>query len=284
MAGTCITTIKLLGVGSLGLLSSSIIYQSLTKLPEFIHQFNCQFNTDKDNGTNSSITLFEQQLYRLKNIIFGNRLINGALTTISTGLFALAFKYSVSNERHPYLIYAALGAPLSLISLYYNIYSVEEKILFQQQQQQKSKSAGVGKTKKKLKNVEVSAGKQEEDQAYDDEPAELISKITSSDSLLGKSYVHLSDESGISTPNSTTSHPSTPKLEPNQQEQEQPTAAAVDDEVELEVEQEVENILIKKQVVQNLKKIESGYTIASYVSGISFVIASIGLIGDYYYF
>ncbi|CAX44203.1 conserved hypothetical protein [Candida dubliniensis CD36] len=284
MAGTCITTIKLLGVGSLGLLSSSIIYQSLTKLPEFIHQFNCQFNTDKDNGTNSSITLFEQQLYRLKNIIFGNRLINGALTTISTGLFALAFKYSVSNERHPYLIYAALGAPLSLISLYYNIYSVEEKILFQQQQQQKSKSAGVGKTKKKSKNVEASAGKQEEDQAYDDEPAELISKITSSDSLLGKSYVHLSDESGISTPNSTTSHPSTPKLEPNQQEQEQPTAAAVDDEVELEVEQEVENILIKKQVVQNLKKIESGYTIASYVSGISFVIASIGLIGDYYYF
>lgn len=284
MAGTCITTIKLLGVGSLGLLSSSIIYQSLTKLPEFIHQFNCQFNTDKDNGTNSSITLFEQQLYRLKNIIFGNRLINGALTTISTGLFALAFKYSVSNERHPYLIYAALGAPLSLISLYYNIYSVEEKILFQQQQQQKSKSAGVGKTKKKLKNVEASAGKQEEDQAYDDEPAELISKITSSDSLLGKSYVHLSDESGISTPNSSTSHPSTPKLEPNQQEQEQPTAAAVDDEVELEVEQEVENILIKKQVVQNLKKIESGYTIASYVSGISFVIASIGLIGDYYYF
>lgn len=100
--------------------------------------------------------------------------------------------------------------------------------------------------------------------------------------LLGKSYVHLSDESGISTPNSTTSHPSTPKLEPRQQEQEQPTPA--DDDVELEVEQEVENILIKKQVVQNLKKIESGYTIASYVSGISFVIASIGLIGDYYYF
>ena len=114
----------------------------------------------------------------------------------------------------------------------------------------------------------------------------MISKITSSDSLLGKSYVHLSDESGISTPNSTTSHPSTPKLEPHQQEQEQeqeqPTPA--DDDVELEVEQEVENILIKKQVVQNLKKIESGYTIASYVSGISFVIASIGLIGDYYYF
>ncbi|KAF6063970.1 putative integral membrane protein [Candida albicans] len=249
MAGTCITTIKLLGVGSLGLLSSSIIYQSLTKLPELIHQFNCQFNTNKDGGTHSSITLFEQQLYRLKNIIFGNRLINGALTAISTGLFALAFKYSVSNEKHPYLIYAALGAPLSFISLYYNIYSVEEKIL----SQQKSKSTSVAKTRTKSKHSESS-----------------------------KSYVHLSDESGISTPNSTTSHPSTPKLEPHQQEQEQPTPA--DDDVELEVEQEVENILIKKQVVQNLKKIESGYTIASYVSGISFVIASIGLIGDYYYF
>lgn len=284
MAGTCITTIKLLGVGSLGLLSSSIIYQSLTKLPELIHQFNCQFNTNKDGGTHSSITLFEQQLYRLKNIIFGNRLINGALTAISTGLFALAFKYSVSNEKHPYLIYAALGAPLSFISLYYNIYSVEEKIL----SQQKSKSTSVAKTRTKLKHSESSTTNQEDAQAYDDEdePAELISKITSSDSLLGKSYVHLSDESGISTPNSTTSHPSTPKLEPHQQEQEQeqeqPTPA--DDDVELEVEQEVENILIKKQVVQNLKKIESGYTIASYVSGISFVIASIGLIGDYYYF
>lgn len=207
-------------------------------------------------------------------------MINGALTAISTGLFALAFKYSVSNEKHPYLIYAALGAPLSFISLYYNIYSVEEKIL----SQQKSKSTSVAKTRTKLKHSESSTTNQEDAQAYDDEdePAELISKITSSDSLLGKSYVHLSDESGISTPNSTTSHPSTPKLEPRQQEQEQPTPA--DDDVELEVEQEVENILIKKQVVQNLKKIESGYTIASYVSGISFVIASIGLIGDYYYF
>ena len=87
------------------------------------------------------------------------------------------------------MIYAALGAPLSFISLYYNIYSVEEKIL----SQQKSKSTSVAKTRTKLKHSESSTTNQEDAQAYDDEdePAELISKITSSDSLLGKSYVHL---------------------------------------------------------------------------------------------
>ena len=70
MAGTCITTIKLLGVGSLGLLSSSIIYQSLTKLPELIHQFNCQFNTNKDGGTHSSIHYLNNNYIVLKHYLW----------------------------------------------------------------------------------------------------------------------------------------------------------------------------------------------------------------------
>ncbi|RCK54880.1 hypothetical protein Cantr_04584 [Candida viswanathii] len=261
MAGTCITTIKLLGVGSLGLLTSSIIYQSLSNLPELIHQFNAQFNS-------SSIDYFNKKLENLKQNIFNNRLINGVLAALTTGLFTVAFKYSPVHEKHPYLIYASIGAPLSLIGLYYNNWNYEQKILSK-------------KTVDTTAKAEVEKpGKQpveDDEAAHDGEEPEVISKVTSADSLLGKSYVHLSDESGLSTPNS--SQPSTPKVQPKEDTEEDHIEKSAE---EIAVDKEVENILIKKEIVQDLKNIESGYVLGSYISGVSLLIASIGLFGDYY--
>lgn len=259
MTGPCITTIKLLGVGSLGLLTSSIIYQSLSTLPDLIHQFNTQFNSN-------SIDSFKKNLNTLKKNIFNNRLINGILTTLTSSLFTLAFKYSPINEKHPYLIYASIGAPLSLIGLYYKNWKFEQKIL--------SKKPADSSYIKKVDEKKSQTKKEEQDE--EEEEPEVISKVTSADSLLGKSYVHVSDESGLSTP--TSSQPSTPKVQPI--EQKEPEQVNLPEEIE--VEKEVENILIKKEIFQDLKKIESGYTLGSYISGISLLIASIGLFGDYY--
>ncbi|EMG49326.1 ATG33 Autophagy-related protein 33 [Candida maltosa Xu316] len=259
MAGTCITTIKFLGVGSLGLLTSSIVYQSITNLPNLIQQFNCQF---QPSASTSAIELFNQQLSKLKTFIFGNRLINGGLTVLSTALFTLAFKYSPVYEKHPYLIYSALGAPLTLIVLYFKNWNYEATLLSKKPVELKT-----NESKEKVNHNEEE----------DEEEPEIISKVTSADSLLGRSYVHLSDESGISTPNS--SQPATPKVQPKDDEQ-QPVEDKTQE--ELEVEQEVENILVKKEIVQELKKVESGYIVGSYVSGTSLLIAIVGLFGDYY--
>ncbi|KAK6882478.1 hypothetical protein K4I79_004689 [Candida tropicalis] len=260
MAGTCITTIKLLGVGSLGLLTSSIIYQSLSGLPDLIHQFNAQFNS-------SSIDFFNKKLDALKKNIFNNRLINGVLAALTSGLFTMAFKYSPVHEKHPYLVYASIGAPLSLIGLYYKNWKYEQKILAK-------KAVDLSSTSNKAQDK---SSKSKSDAADgEEEEAEVISKVESADSLLGKSYVHLSDESGLSTPNA--SQPSTPKVQPKEEEQEHVEKSPE----EIEVDKEVENILIKKEIVQDLKKIESGYVLSSYISGVSLLIASVGLLGDCY--
>ncbi|KAI3404479.1 hypothetical protein KGF56_002671 [Candida oxycetoniae] len=291
---SCISTIKLLGLGSLGLLTTSIIYQSIQNIPQLIDGINSIYQLN--------LSTLNHQILKTKQYILGSRIINGVLTGLSTLFFSLAFKYSAVDEKHPYLIYAAIGAPLSLFGLYYKAWIYEDKIL--------SKSES-GKDRKHTKftspvtssvstsDIEYEDGDEGEDAGGKEkkkdysEPTETISKVCSAENELGRSYVHLSDESGISTPTST--QPPSPQIKQqnNQHEDEdeddivigesseQPRKAKTVEEIEVDA--EVETILIKKEVVQDLKHIRSGYYIASYISGVSLTLAVVGLFGDFYF-
>ncbi|KAI5952239.1 hypothetical protein KGF54_003105 [Candida jiufengensis] len=288
MAGACINTIKLLGLGSLGLLTSSIIYQSIQNIPILINQLNSiyQFNILKLNN----------QINLTKQYIFGSRIVNILLTGLSTLLFTLAFKFSPIDEKHPYLIYSAIGAPLTIAGIYYTSWNYEDKILSKPDLTDRTPKTFTTNTTTTTSTTTPSSIISEED-ANDndrhnehidefDEP-EIISKVSTADEL-GRSYVHLSDESGISTPTSTQppspqiKHQSDDEEEEHEVESESHEPKEVDHINDAEVESEIENILIKKEVIQDLEKIQFGYNIGSYISGFSFCIALIGLIGDFY--
>ena len=44
MAGTCIATVKIVGVSSLGLLTSSLTYQTIQGIPALINELNTKVN------------------------------------------------------------------------------------------------------------------------------------------------------------------------------------------------------------------------------------------------
>ncbi|KAG7666412.1 uncharacterized protein J8A68_000043 [[Candida] subhashii] len=243
-AGTCVNTIKVLGFGSLGLLSSSLIYQALNKIPDLITKI-----------STNSISTFHETSSKVYQFICNSRLINITLSVFSTGLFGLAYSYSPNSAKHPYLIYSAIGAPLSLICVYYQGLNHEKKIL-------KTKS---NKKVKKVKKPEQPPAQQVEE--------EVVAKVVSRDDDLGKSYVHLSDESGTSTPTSLQLSPEVTQTA---------AAAATHVEEEISIDEEVEETLVKKEFVQDLESIESGYRIGAIVSSAFVLLTSIGLIGDLY--
>lgn len=272
MTGTCVNTIKLLGLGSLGLLTSSLIQQSIQNIPNLITQINSIYQLN--------VITLNTKIAESKGYIFGSRLVNGFLTGLSTLFFTLAFKYSPTDEKHPYLVYAAIGAPLTLLGLYYKTWVYEEKILKKQDVSIWKKDAS-SKNSSHVPSSVVSVDDEEQDEA------EVISKVNSVDEL-GRSYVHLSDESGLSTP--TSSQPASPQIrhqegehdveDEQQQQQQQPYEGTSKEEAEVEL--EIEATLAKKEIVQDLEHIKSGYTIGSYISGLSLTIAIVGLFGDFY--
>lgn len=272
MTGTCVNTIKLLGLGSLGLLTSSLIQQSVQNIPNLITQLNAIYSLN--------VITLNSKITEVKSYLFSSRVVNGLLTGLSTLFFTLAYKYSPIDEKHPYLVYAAIGAPLTLFGLYYKAWGYEDKILSKQDVSVFKKGSS-SKTSSHAPSSVVSVDDDE------DEP-QVISKVSSVDEL-GRSYVHLSDESGLSTP--TSSQPASPQIrhqegdrdvedEQQQQQQQQPHEGTSAQEAEVEI--EIENTLTKKEIVQDLKHIKSGYTIGSYVSGLSLTIAVVGLFGDFY--
>ncbi|EGV62165.1 hypothetical protein CANTEDRAFT_95056, partial [Yamadazyma tenuis ATCC 10573] len=95
MTGTCVNSIKIIGVGSLGLLSGSLAYQSIKLIPQLIEEV----SSSVSNATYSNIRL--------------GKFISRVLVGLSTTCFYLAYKYSPGNEKHPYLLYALVGGILS---------------------------------------------------------------------------------------------------------------------------------------------------------------------------
>lgn len=232
--GTCIAVIKIIGASSLGLLTTSFTYQSLLAIPDLISRLNNQVLIAATSATEVLDAFF-------LNLIL-SKAANVALASLSTALFTMAYKYSPSAARHPYLMYSALGAPLALIAWSYQglraEYDILQRTLVRRAQlEQKAKVAKVS----------------EPVTAEDEEP-------------LSKSYVHVSDDSlAISTPASST--PGTPQHAPV---------------AEITIEQEVENAISKKAYVRDFETIKQSYFVAAAVSGLGFAVCAVGLIGDFF--
>lgn len=112
--GKCLTIVKLVGIGSLGLSSSLFLYSSQIQVPELL----------KSSG--SPTAEFKNKLTSIITIIRGQF---WSLGSIASYLLYQAYTNSPSYGKHPYLIYAALSFPIALAYNYYSTFTNEQKIL-----------------------------------------------------------------------------------------------------------------------------------------------------------
>lgn len=235
MTGTCVNSIKLMGLGSIGLLTGSLAYQSVQIIPKLINELN--HNLTNDNWS----------------LIKCGKVINKVLLGISTSCFVLSYKYSPTNEKHPYLIYALLGTLISYGYTYYQSCKLEKSL------NKFSKPSAKPVTKPQPESVS--------------EPVVPESGPDRDDDL-GKSYIHVSDEDSTSatlTPTHSTPgspRPSEPVSNPKLEE---------DDDIELEISM----ALFKKEMVNNSLSLKSIYLKGAGFLGMTFLISSIGVIGEF---
>ncbi|CAN3361743.1 autophagy-related protein 33 [Diutina catenulata] len=102
MTGTCVSTIKCLGVASLGLASGSLLYQAYSELPRLIRSVSLQSN-----------------YAALKKQVTVSSVVHSVVAAIASGLFYTAYTYSPPFEKHPYLIYSGLSAALAGLGVWY---------------------------------------------------------------------------------------------------------------------------------------------------------------------
>lgn len=240
--GTCVTVIKLIGFSSLGLLSGSLTYLSIQAIPDLITRLNNQVSITAASAT-SILDSISQNLTISK-------ISNVLLTAISSGMFYLAYKYSPPLEKHPYLIYSGLGAPLAIAALYVQGSSADGAI---------AKRSTVRTAKLSKKNTVA-------------EPAvaEPVAPKKDDEDALGKSYIHVSDDSLSNTLTPGSSAPGSPPSSAVE-----PTTCTIED--------EVADALSKKEYVHDLETLKGAYTLALAVAGAGAAICTIGLVGDYYF-
>lgn len=217
MAGTCITTIKLVGVGSLGLLTGSLALQAVNVIPELIRELNIKLESGYSN----------------LNVLKYGKYVNTGLLHLGVGCLYLAYNYSPVNEKHPYLIYSILGGIIGFGYTYYQTWNYEKSI----------ETFEIPKPQ----NVGVVQIEKEDD--------------------LSKSYIHVSDDDS-STTNSTA-----PNLTPNSPNPTLDTDANIDTEINL--------TLYKKETIKNLENIQANYYIGAGLFAFTFLISSVGLVGDF---
>ncbi|KAF5209135.1 hypothetical protein E0198_004410 [Clavispora lusitaniae] len=237
--GKCITVVKLVGFSSLGMLTASLTYQSLQSIPELIRRLNNQVSITSAKGVLDSI--FTNSLV--------SKAANVSLAGIATALFTMAFKYSPPSGRHPYLVYSALGAPLALAA--WAIRGARAECNMLKRTRSRAQAQAQAQTVREGKKTPVPPAQEDEEDA----------------SALGRSYVHVSDDStAASTPASST--PGSPQHAP----------AEV-----LSIEQEVEDAILKKAYVHDLQTLQQSYFMASAVSGVGLAVCAVGMIGDLFF-
>lgn len=257
--GYCIASVKIIGVGSLGLLSASLTYKSMQTIPLLISDLSK--NIYSSSPSSASIKSY---VNKVEELIVRSRFVNLVLGSVSSAMLALAFKSSPPGAKHPYLIYAALGAPLTIAGLYYKAYKYEQKLLGREIER-----LAIPATEEAKAIADEEISKDEVEKEEDD-----VVNVASDTESLGKSYVHVSDEesssSTTSTPTSTAAN--SPKISAKP-DTEQPSFS---------IEDEVESALAKKEFINDLENIKSSYIIGTAISGTTFLISLVGLIGDYY--
>jgi len=112
--GKCLTIVKLVGAGSLGISAANYLYSAKLLIPRLL-------GID-DLGSKRSRSQIKGMIMKARSIFWG-------LGSVATYLFYEAFKCSSAAGKHPYLIYSAIVAPLGILFNYYWVYGSEAKLL-----------------------------------------------------------------------------------------------------------------------------------------------------------
>lgn len=281
--GRCLTIIKFSGVASLGLLTGSLAYQSWVGIPSLIREIN-----------GATATSYKTSLKTISTSFTVSNMVNMTLAALSTWLFSSAYKHASPVGKHPYLIYAALGAPLALLSLYYNGAKAQCDIRKRSIGNDGTSSACCSKLGRCVAQAKLFLGKnincpsvkgkagkasckkttEAQTEASVQAPAEAApTSQVAEDETLGLSYIHVSEDS-LST------------LTPNASVPGSPLPVVVGDASASNssaIEEEVENALNKKAFVRDLELFKSGNSVASGVAAVALLISSIGVIGEQLY-
>ncbi|QPG76858.1 hypothetical protein FOA43_004252 [Brettanomyces nanus] len=112
--GKCLTIVKLVGIGSLGIAGANFLYSAKALIPHLLVLDNLRSETTKKQIT---------------DLIVKTRSVFWSLGALATFLFYEAFKCSPPAGKHPYLIYTSLIAPLGLVYNYYWVFDSEARLL-----------------------------------------------------------------------------------------------------------------------------------------------------------
>lgn len=115
--GKCLTIIKLVGVGSLGLSTAAVLFTSAT-ISKYTQASSQEQQKVVSTGDKSSL---------LKLINIAKCTVLG-LGSLASYLFYMAFTRAPMYERHPYLIYSALSFPVSLGLWYFTSSGLESQL------------------------------------------------------------------------------------------------------------------------------------------------------------
>ncbi|OWB79438.1 hydrolase activity protein [[Candida] boidinii] len=297
--GKCITIIKLVGTGSVGIASSYLLYNSIDIIKNLIPNINIIQENDK---TKNSITS------KIIKLINSNRLLFTSFSLISLRLFSLAYTHSNKSGKHPYLIYASITIPLSIISYYLNCFKFEQNLLKIYNPNSftvKSNNNLCSFIKNSRKStLKFSINKINYLQELNNDKYDSIKKILNSinnflnNRLNNIESIQEGEESTTTTATATATATTTTTSEETSPldnsiynsvkkpeftgdeslEEELPKSIAVKDEDEIEI----NNALILSETKTNLRKLSNGYKITAGISSLSFIISVIGLLGDNY--
>ncbi|ODQ82260.1 hypothetical protein BABINDRAFT_158894 [Babjeviella inositovora NRRL Y-12698] len=247
MADTCIQNIKLIGAASLGLATGVLAFNANRSIPSILTTI---ANTSADKTAAESAYIKKS----LDCLINTSRATLAVVGSAAGYALVTAFRYSPVSKRHPYLLYSAVGVPLSWIVYFFydnRGFGAERNISAVLKDQEVKSKAFPPLTKttpaEKIESEEVSPL---DNSVYND---------------LGVESASLELESIAS---STTASPAT-------------DVPVEDDDNNIEF--EIDQSLLKNVVTLNLNKLQCGYNAVASVLGVSFALASVGVFGEYYF-
>lgn len=255
--GTCLATTKIIGTASLGILAGAVGHQAYGSLPLLTQLTKSQ--SSSSSSSSSSLTFADLQ-QAVRNLLKKSYYLILGLGSTATTLLSLAFVKAPPRARHPYLIYAALGAPLAAAVLFFNNSSPELKFLLDDAVIDIDDGSVNGDKAKSLSNASASTspissdkGKKSKKVYNKEEPSQLDNSVYRD---LGAD----SEDDGVSSSSSAKS------ATPEEQQ---------------DIENEANKYITRTSSAKSLKKLKLGYTIASSIIGLAFGISTIGIYGDF---
>ncbi|WPK23920.1 hypothetical protein PUMCH_001170 [Australozyma saopauloensis] len=277
--GRCLFVIKVAGATSLGLLTGSLAYQTWEAIPQLIRQLNNLSSSEKHLLTLQSIST----TFTISNVL------NLALAVVSSGLFTMAYKYAAPSGKHPYLLYSAVGAPLALLSMWYNGARAQCNISKRSRGKEVGCSSkgmfgfisgsGVPFSKCSAKCKKNVCKKTEAKKEPTPKPAE---QVPIEEESLSLSYVQVSEDS-LATSTPSASVPGSPA--PMSTSAASDVTVGADEAVPVvsPIEEEVEYALSKKAYVRDLEIVKRGSVVASAIAAGALFISTIGVVGERLY-